>query len=245
MDHLAIYPDSPDEVDMPRSPKRPPPPPQFFDMPAGKRIREQPLQLPLLVPVQPREDSFLVHVFLPVTHSRLDAFVNRLMGMARLRLTGGKVKAPFKPLIDFHVSVARPVAIREAQIRGLVADLRNAVSRCSSVRLAIQAKVEGFASANGHRVFVAAPLTKSAGSTVARGLIKAVDSVFEKHKLPTFFKDPRPHMSFAWTDVVDVLPQFSGVHSALGVSAEEDVLELFVNKVVCSIGKSNYYFTLK
>lgn len=244
MDDLGEYPDSPEEREMPAKGKRPPPPSGLVDTPAGKRQCVNRLQLPQVVPVQPREDKFLVHVYLPVAHPKLDAFVRRLMGMARLRLTGGKIKAAFTPLTDFHVSIARPVAIPEAQIRGLVADLANAMRHCSRVQIGIRSSVKGFASGNGHRVFVAAPLTTATGRGVVKGLINAVDTVYETRGLPVFFEDPKPHMSFAWTEVIDTLLEFRENDSTPSVG-EEDVLDLFADKVECSIGMSKYYFILK
>lgn len=247
MDGIDQYPDSSDSSTESHSPSnrtRPPPPSALENGLSVKHQCPDEVQLPKIIAVQPREDKFLVHVYLPLAHPSLDSFVRKLMGIARLRLTGRPVKATFTELTDLHISIARPVTIREAQILGLVGDLATAVRNCTAVQIGIQSTVEGFASSNGHRVFVAAPLTRETGNKVVEGLIKAVDAVYERWGLPLFFQDPKPHMSFAWTEKVEVLAKF-----ASGVSPHpiEDAkgLEVFVDKVECSIGKSKYYFTMK
>lgn len=244
MDDLGDYSDSSENEEALPDRKRPPPPSDLLDDVRGKRPRRGQLALPNVVPVRLREDKFLVHVYLPIAHAQLDAFVNRLMGLARLQLTGGKVKAAFAALTDFHVTIARPVVIREAQIPDMVAGLNKAMRDRPRIEMRLRRKVEAFLSGNGRRVFVAAPVSPTTEIDVVVDLIKAVDKQYEKRGLPVFFKNPRPHMSFASTEVIEVQSRFCEATSRPDSSPEEGALKVVVNRVECMIGKSKYYFPL-
>lgn len=236
MDALAGYDSSPD-----RLPTRPPPPRELNERPVVKRRRVAGA-LPAVVPVLRSEERYLVHLRLPIVHTALGDFVKRLLGQARLGLVGGKVKAAFTQLEDLHVSVSRPATVRSELIGVLVSDLNKALARCEQLTVAIRRCVVSFSAKNQRRLFVAAPLTKDAADTVVTNVITLIDKVFERHGLPVFFEDPKPHMSFAWTESVEVEKKFT---ERAQCTTEENVLEVPVNKVVCSIGKSVYYFTLR
>lgn len=245
MDDLNDYSESSqEEQEAPSEIKRPPPPIELLRDENAKRLRACPILLPKVLPVQLREDKFLVHLYLPIVHQHVDAYVKRLMGQARLRLTGGKIKAAFTPLTDFHVSIARAVAIRESQIRDLVAGLNRALRNRPRVSLTLRPKVEAFLSGNNRRLFVAAPIAPGEGKEEVEDLIKRVDKAYHKRELPVFFEDPRPHVSFAYTEIVEVQSRFCEVE-AIPDSADEGSIQVVVNNVECVIGKSKYYFPLQ
>lgn len=224
--------------------EHPPPPTELEERRATKRVCRREEALPTVIPVMPKSDRFLVHICLPVVHVKRDEFVKKLLGRARLRLVGNKVKTGFTMLQDFHVSVARPTVVREAMIKGLVKKLRESLVGSGEIELTLRAGVVGFSNNNRRRVFVAAPLTKKSASEAVQRIVRVVDGVFQKFQLPPFFEEPRLHMSFAWTEKTAVLPAFSDNEALRKDNDEQEGLTFPVDKVRCSIGKLTYYFTL-
>lgn len=238
MESVKGYESSGDEAE------HPPPPIELEEPRATKRLCRRENVLPVVLPVKPRKDRFLVHICLPVNHLKMDEFVKRLLGRARLRLVGKKAKTGFTMLQDLHVSVARPTLVREASIKALVKELRESLADCGSVHIALQAGVVGFCNGSRRRMFVAAPLTRESGDEIVQKIVRVVDGVYQNFKLPPFFEDPKLHMSFAWTEKVDVLPAFSDNEALREDNNGHDGLIVSVDKARCSIGKLNYYFTL-
>lgn len=224
--------------------EHPPPPAELEERRTTKRICRREEGLPTVVPVKPKTDRFLVHICLPVVHAKRDEFVKRLLGRARLRMVGNKVKTGFNMLQDFHISVARPVVVRESMINALVKELRESLEECGEIQVTLQAGVVGFSNRNRRRVFVAAPLTKESANEVVRRIVRMVDGVFRKFELPPFFEVPRLHMSFAWTEKTDVLSAFTDDEALQRDNNDQEGLTFFADKVKCSIGKITYYFTL-
>lgn len=250
MDQLHTYASSDDDA-VAKKPtpqnRRLPAPDALESQPPPKRLCQPDASapaLPVVLAVKPRPDRFLVHLCLPVVHERLDDFVRRLLGRARLRLVGCKVKAAFRVLDDFHVSVARPVVVREATIRGLVRELRRALEGSGAVEVALRAGVVGFENGNRRKVYVAAPLTEASGSEVASRLVRVIDRVYERNGLTKFFEEPKLHMSFGWTEETDVLPSFQDEDALQGDDDGQHALQFTVNSVRCSVGKLTHYFTL-
>lgn len=235
MDALNSYDSSPE-----RAPRRPPPPADLHVAPLRKRSRKH-VALPAVVPLARDPEQFLVHVQLPIVHDGAQAFFRKRMGECRLRLVGDGTKASFSELTEFHVSVARPGKVRPEQIGTLVKDLGEALADCKTVSVLLRGSIVGFLNGNGRRLFLAAPLRQDAADVIVKNVVRNVDRVFYRHGLPLFFDKPRLHVSFAWTECVDVARSFPEME----VSMDEEVLEVTVDKVACSIGKSNYWFTLK
>lgn len=221
----------------------PPPPDDLVRDEHGasrKRRRPEKPTLPAVLPVGPREDRFLVHVFFPISHSHLQSFVKILMGQARLRMVGSPLKASLNSLEHFHVSLSRPATIRSNMIHDLVCDLRKAVSQCDAGSFDLEQDVIALQNKNKHRLFLASPLSNAAASSLPIQLINKISEVFVKHGLPRFFEDPRPHMSFAWTETIEVQPLFKEPRRESQTGLQVDVKE-----VSCTIGKSRFNFALR
>jgi len=71
-------------------------------------------------------------------------------------------------------------------------------------------------------------------------IIKTIDSVLKDFGFPTFYKDPKPHVTIGWT--LDNLTQ-NGRSGGKG-SLEEAFL-FFVSKIVCKIAKWTYEIPLR
>lgn len=240
MDFIEQYQSSSED----ESPVIVPPPTGLFE--EGKEAvgNENALHLPPVVPVSGRIDNFLVHVGIPVEHPRRDEFVRRLLAKARLRMVGNTVKTGFCAVNDFHISVAKPVTIREAIIPSLVSDLRHKLSNCGSLDIELRPGVQGYINGSKRRVFIAAPLTEQTSEIVVRKLVMLVDGVFKKYGLPPFFDEPKLHMSFGWTEKVDVLPQFLNTNALDNDAIGHQSLQFTAKRVKCSIGKSIYFLPL-
>lgn len=224
-------------------PKLPPPPDDLEAMQFQNTTNGSGdvVDLPAVVPHDPREDKYLVHVSVPVHGPNLKSFVNSLMGKARLQLVGSPVKASFSELNDFHISVSRPASIRSNTIPELVSKLRHRVEQCRGGLVDVKPSISAFLSQNNRRLYLAAPIVSGSTRCAILDLISATDEVLQAFGLATFFDDPKPHMSFASTEKIEVLSQFNSI---CNYAKDEDCLQLKIEKVECSIGRSRYVFTL-
>ena len=165
------------------------------------------------------------------------------MSQTRLQMVGQPIKASFIELPDYHVSISRPVTIRYARIPQLINDLKQFLHGCKGFELLIHSHVTGFLNSNLRRLFVAAPVSCSADTNPLLHLVKVVENVFEQHELPGFFKNPKPHVSFAWTEATDVYPLYRDYRNTLDGETEK-CLRVNIRKAVCTIGKSSFNFPL-
>lgn len=214
-----------------------PPPPN------GLLSNATPEKLPPVVPHQSREDKYLVHVCLPIDLNVMSTFTKGLMSQTRLRMVGQPTKASFTELSDYHVSISRPVTIRYARIPQLIDDLKKSLYGVNSFELLVHNHVTGFLNSNLRRLFVAAPVSCSADSNPLLQLVKIVDNIFRQHELPVFFKNPKPHVSFAWSEVTDVYHLYKDYRNTLDRDSKP-CLRVNIRKAVCTIGKSSFNFPL-
>lgn len=243
----------------PPPPPPPPPPPNLRPLQQHDPDQRQPLTLPPVVPLSqpPPRDGCLLHLSIPVTHPSLPQTVNHLLGQARLAMVNRSVKASFTTLSTFHISISRPTIIPSSKIPEVVAHLRHAISNLPSAPLSIQHCVRAFESKNKRRVYVAAPVASVVEGDVPGlavfHLIDVVNRVFSSFNLPPHFDDPKPHMSFAWTDNMDILPLFESSETVITSSKQAPILptpcpdsiQIDVRTVSCTMGASCYNFMLR
>lgn len=178
------------------------------------------------------------------------------MGQARLAMVGQPIKAALTAVPHLHVSLSRATTMPSRDIHSLVHALRVHISRIAPAPIHICRAVRAFISGNGHRVYIAAPAiavapdgddVKNKFDDVLLRLIDAVNAAFELCNLPPHFTTPQPHMSFAWTENLNIEPVFNALQSEYAPSmlTKTENIGIDVNTVVCDIGKSRYTFTLR
>lgn len=248
-------------------------------LPASSVQAAQTVALPPVLPLPAGQsrNRFLIHLHIPIPSSDsalaaaspapcpVRSFVRYLESRTRLRMVGHPVKASLISVNhQFHISLSRPVFVSCDDVHSVVAALRSAISNVLRGTVRLAANVIALPNGKGRKVFFAAPVVGSLlnGNTSAKDknlaltLIDVINSVFCKHKLPPHFERPIPHLSFAYTETVDILPLFnvdtrdSGTSAALASNSalsEKDVPTLPVNvsSVMCSVGKSRYRFNLR
>ncbi|KAL0321706.1 UNVERIFIED_CONTAM: hypothetical protein Scaly_2467000 [Sesamum calycinum] len=142
---------------------------------------------------------------------------------------------------EFHVSLGRTVPIRVHQRDSVVAMLRQRLQ--SHRRYSIDFnKWEVFVNDDHTRTFLSMEVT--AGGLAEQ--IDAVNEVYRLHNLPEFYKDPRPHISLAWTvgDISSSLKKVIGEemkrHVAVGGLSHKRIFTCIFGGISCKIGNKTF-----
>ncbi|XP_014502456.1 U6 snRNA phosphodiesterase [Vigna radiata var. radiata] len=142
---------------------------------------------------------------------------------------------------EFHISLGRTVPIRVHQIDSVISMLKQ--------KLHIQRQY--WIDFNKWEVFINDDHTRTFLSVevVQRGLIEitkqieAVNTIYRLHNLPEFYKDPRPHISLAWSlgDIAHSLKKV--VDEEMKYAGGKSFKSIFSCKfkgIECKIGKKAY-----
>ncbi|KAL3700233.1 hypothetical protein R1sor_018255 [Riccia sorocarpa] len=230
----------------------PPPPDELLRIPSsiqeidgdayGGRIRSFPHV----------EGNFALHAYIPVTipsHARgrvLPLVERAFRRFPKLRpLDDGGVDVCPDPGMtskldgEYHVSLSRTVPVRMHQIESIVSKLRRRLA--SQNRYFIEfGSWEVFTNDERTRTFLSLEVVTASASEVKKQVL-AVDEVFKLHNLPTFYENPRPHISLGWAlgdvsrdlkVVADELNKFQNYQAVLWSS--------HVKKVECKAGQRVY-----
>lgn len=249
MQSLSCYQSSESEGDPDQSPMScsaspPPSPPQDFTGTSSELLSSITLSLPAVEPisVNGNHDRFLVHVHIPVTHPELRAFTNKLMGLTRLALVGQPIKASFTPVPDPHVSLSLATTIQSQEVHQLLHALRQHICCLSQTTIRIHSSLRSFLSGDKSRVYVAAPVTATTNAKKGNNnpdflirLIHAVNAAYASCGLPPHYATPIPHMSFAWTDLLEIESILKDP-SDVSLSKQGSIC-MDAKFVMCSIGK--------
>jgi len=206
----------------------------------GEVGEESTPKAPIVTP--PKERYALVHVCIPVCDRGITAFAQKMMGLARLALVNYPVKASFvKHDRPYHISLSKPFKVPVSQTPAIFSALRAALrnSNSNSGTVHLRQKPIGLLSKNSRRLFVASPIYPV---DVVVGLIGVVDAAFKTLGLPTFYEDPKPHMSFASTETTDVQDAFNNIAEP---HKEESTFAVEVSAVSCEIGQQQIVIPLE
>ncbi|CAM6101406.1 unnamed protein product [Calypogeia fissa] len=148
--------------------------------------------------------------------------------------------------MEYHISLSRTVPIRIHHIESITSMLRRKFSSQNRY-LAGFDSWEVFTNDEKTRTFLSLEIT-TAGLLEIQKQVTLVDDVFRLHNLPTFYKDPRPHISLAWalgevsSSVQRVANELNKVNASLNsVGGKKGVLWLSqVRKVDCKVGQRVY-----
>lgn len=201
------------------------------------------------------EEQYLIHIHIPVSTSTLQSFVPTLFSQARLCMISQPIKAALTPipLENLHISLSRATKVHSRLVPHLTSSLHSCLSTFKQPEqpLVIHSNpLKSYLSADGHRLYIAARVTHCENMIIA--LIHIVNDVFRKFDLPPHFRDPQPHMSFAYTDVLNIASVFtnnSDNNNNNNSGNNSNILNpkklcVDFDKVVCHVGKSKYIFNL-
>lgn len=218
---------------------------------------------------------FLLHVRIPVVSPISSSssescpvrdFLRVLEARTRLRMVGQPVKASLNAVVhDLHISLSRPTLVPQDDVHAILSALRTAISTVPFARVCVANDIIALPGGNGRKLFFAAPVVRdpyspghhnsSGASNLALVLIQKINNVFRSFNLPTHFAQPKPHLSFAWTDSLDVSPLFycNGKQTSASlaplpdssISTRMSTLVLNVSSVVCSVGKVSHRLPLR
>lgn len=145
---------------------------------------------------------------------------------------------------ECHISLGRTVPIRVHQIDTVVQMLRHklASQRGYWVEYGMW---KAFINDERTRSFLAIEVVSGGSSEIKRQVL-LVDEVYKRHNLPTFYKDPRPHISLAWVagDEMERLSTLAvELNKLAGLKGQPGGCCLWtspVTRIECKIGQKLY-----
>jgi len=239
----------------------PPPPLEFFSplpnpLSESKGIDEHGGRVRRFAHV---DGNFALHIYIPVTlsspiQSKLAPYLQKAASMfPSLKSmedddlsTRVKSKQAIKLASEFHISLGHTVPIRIHQVDTIVPMLRRKFE--SQKRFWVEfGSWEVFINDDRTRSFLSLEIV-AAGTPEIQKQVSFVDDVYKLHNLPTFYKNPRPHISLAYAlgDVVEALAVVSTELNIMAHSQEEkrsvagDRVILWssqASKVECKVGQ--------
>ncbi|XP_062164234.1 uncharacterized protein LOC133870949 [Alnus glutinosa] len=144
---------------------------------------------------------------------------------------------------EFHISLGRTVPIRVHQIDSVVAMLRQKLQFQKRYWIDLS-KLQVFVNDDHTRTFLSIEVITGGLAEIKRQ-IHAVNEVYRLHKLPEFYKDPRPHISLAWalgdsSDSLQRVVDEEMKRSNVGGSSQKCIFTSKFNGIECKIGKKTY-----
>lgn len=193
----------------------------------------------------PCKDQFRVLVFLPLPDPAVapafGAFLNRLSARARLLLVGAAHKPALHGLPHgLHVSLSRAGSLHSGQIKPLLSGLREATSGVGCGSLTLTDSLVALPGQVGERCYVGATVEKECEPQIT-ALVRQVDAALASVGMPPFFEEPNYHMSFAWTDGMEVQRLLTRSGTRYDVSA---TYKSSYQSILCTIGCRTHRITL-
>ncbi|PHT69443.1 hypothetical protein T459_28930 [Capsicum annuum] len=204
------------------------------------------------------EGNYALHVYIPVhipsaTRKELASFLKKVTTLVPA-LHAVDVDVPLSSLLkdeallekvvlgrEFHISLGRTVPLRVHQINSIVSMLRQKLQFQRSYLIDFN-KWEIFVNDDSTRTFMSLEVV-AGGLAQIRKQIQAVNEVYKLHNLPEFYKDPRPHISLAWTlgDIRDTLKRMveeeeMKKYKAGSSSHQRCIFTSKFNGILCKIG---------
>ncbi|PHU24838.1 hypothetical protein BC332_03170 [Capsicum chinense] len=203
------------------------------------------------------DGNYALHVYIPVripsaTRTELASFLKKVTTLVPtlhvvdvdVQLSGLlKDEALIEKVAlgrEFHISLGRTVPLRVHQINSIVSMLRQKLQFQRRYLIDFN-KWEIFVNDDSTRSFMSLEVV-AGGLAQIRMQIQAVNEVYKLHNLPEFYKDPRPHVSLAWTlgDIRDTLKRMveeEMKNYKVGSSSQQKCI--FTSKfsgILCKIG---------
>ncbi|KAL2620469.1 hypothetical protein R1flu_000674 [Riccia fluitans] len=197
------------------------------------------------------EGNFALHVYIPVTiPSYARSRVLPLLEKAFKRFPklcsvedGSANASPNCALAsklkeEYHISLSRTVPVRVHQIESIVSMLRRRL--LSQNRYFVEfGSWEVFTNDEKTRTFLSLEIV-AAGVLEMKKQVSATDDVFKLHNLPTFYENPRPHISLGWA-LGDISSSLKVLADELNCQNQKTLLwSSQVKKVECKAGQRVY-----
>eukprot|EP00249_Psilotum_nudum_P017833 c26513_g1_i1 orf=686-1789(-) len=208
------------------------------------------------------EGNYALHVYIPVplssiTKRRLEPLIKRASVLApELQsmnvplysqcLESKSFLSPqgIRLANEYHLSLSRTVPIRIHQIDSVVSMLRQKFYNQKRYWMEF-VKWDAFVNDEQTRSFLALEILSTGSSQICRQ-ISVVNEVFGLHNLPTYYENPRPHISLAWTLGI-VSPSLKNAAEELNKwietsegSSKLPIFSHLFSKAECKIGNRIY-----
>ncbi|XP_024392519.1 uncharacterized protein [Physcomitrium patens] len=234
----------------------PPPPPELFSSipdAAGTKKRTRSDHGGRVRAFPHVEGNYALHVYIPVVLSasirtKIALYLQKAVSLfPSLKSTEDDDLSAnvgsnqgIKLATEFHISLGRTVPIRIHQIDTMVHLLRRKFE--GQKRFLVEFGTwEVFVNDDRTRSFLSLEVVAT-GYAEIKKQVSLVDHVYTLHGLPTFYPNPRPHISLAWAlgDVKDALATVAQELNTMACFREEKSACFFTSlatKVECRIGQ--------
>jgi len=140
---------------------------------------------------------------------------------------------------DYHISLSKPIVLREPQIKSFVSSLTQKVEGKNFRTISVAfGHLEWFTNDEHTRSFLT--LSVSIGKSLICEMISSVDKVLKEFGLPIYYKDPKPHISIGWM-LGDILPRLKVKEEDL---EEDDIIGFDIKNIECKIGQWIFPFDI-
>ncbi|VFQ72777.1 unnamed protein product [Cuscuta campestris] len=206
------------------------------------------------------EGNYALHVYIPVLipsapRKELAQFLERVTTLFP-DLNVVDVDVPLSNLVrdkgkleqvalgrEFHISLGRTVPIRVHQINSVVSMLRQRLQFQKRYWINFN-KWEVFVNDDQSRTFLSLEVITGGLFEITKQ-IQAVNEVYRLHNLPEFYKDPRPHISIAWSlgNISDALKRVVDEEMqryVIGSSPQKPIFTSRFRGILCKIGNKSH-----
>lgn len=202
-----------------------------------------------------QEGAFAFTVFIPVHLVQEDVsrhqkiFDQLKKQVPSLQLTkwspdtsGGQgTEAASRVSSEQHISVSRTLSLRFAQVDVILSSLKHRFSTVSTFDVTFGG-IECLLNDQALRVFVCNMVTSGMAQTCA--IVASVNKVVQPHGLQTFHKEPKPHVSFAWTSGDNLQQLQSAIQATEGLYANSTTgcvtFTTKVSSICCQVGQKRH-----
>ena len=157
--------------------------------------------------------------------------------------------------LGWHMSLSRTVPTRRTQHKTLVSRLEKQLARLqhrNSLPKSIafdMRRPSVLVNEDRTRTFIALRVVDAPGGGGGCGRaserltchVKAVDTVFTMHGMPSYYENPVHHMSIAWTlgDQEDIIHRMLDKHWSRAIANADTIAYAHVTGLICRIGRMN------
>ncbi|VFQ77521.1 unnamed protein product [Cuscuta campestris] len=206
------------------------------------------------------DGNYALHVYIPVLipsapRKELAQFLERVTALFP-DLNVVDVDVPLSNLVrdkgkleqvalgrEFHISLGRTVPIRVHQINSVVSMLRQRLQFQKRYWINFN-KWEVFVNDDQSRTFLSLEVITGGLFEITKQ-IQAANEVYRLHNLPEFYKDPRPHISIAWSlgNISDTLKRVVDKEMKRYVIGSSPQMPIFTSRfsgILCKIGNKSH-----
>lgn len=139
-----------------------------------------------------------------------------------------------EPQSELHISVSQTFYLQYHLLEAFTSEIQASLVHIPSFHIHVGQSLEYFTNETCSRDFLSLTITQ--GSAALKHIVQCVDKVLEKFHFPAFYKPPRFHCSFAWSNpdmplTSDMIMLIQSQFLALGFAPQSILLDCLLLKI--------------